>query len=78
MGRRASLCLSCQCVLYKQGGSGNHRKVGNEEVRSMRKWLIGLVVLIIAVFGVLWWLGNSLEQQRPADGEVRMEIDHVF
>lgn len=44
----------------------------------MRKWLIFLVLLIIAVLGALWWLGNSLEQQRPADGEVRMEIDHVF
>lgn len=44
----------------------------------MRKWLIILVILIVAVVGALWWLGNSLDQQRPADGEVRMEIDHVF
>ena len=44
----------------------------------MRKWLIILLILALAVLGVLWWLGNSLDQQRPADGEVRMEIDHVF
>lgn len=44
----------------------------------MRKWLIILVVLIAAIAGALWWLGNSLDQQRPANGEVRMEIDHVF
>ncbi len=44
----------------------------------MRKWLIILVVLISLVFGVLWWLGQSLNQQKPADGEVRMEIEHVF
>ncbi|MEL8056249.1 MAG: hypothetical protein AAGK66_08850 [Pseudomonadota bacterium] len=44
----------------------------------MRKWLIILLILALAVLGALWWLGNSLDQQRPADGEVRMEIDHVF
>ena len=44
----------------------------------MRKWLIILLILVLAVLGALWWLGNSLDQQRPADGEVRMEIDHVF
>ncbi|WOR14152.1 hypothetical protein RYZ27_10270 [Hyphomonas sp. FCG-A18] len=44
----------------------------------MRKWLIILAILIIGVLGVLWWLGNSLDKQRPADGEVRMEIEHVF
>ncbi|MEM1037230.1 MAG: hypothetical protein AAGI14_10770 [Pseudomonadota bacterium] len=44
----------------------------------MRKWLIILLILALAVVGALWWLGNSLDQQRPADGEVRVEIDHVF
>ncbi|MEM1088431.1 MAG: hypothetical protein AAGH90_11945 [Pseudomonadota bacterium] len=44
----------------------------------MRKWLIGLLVLVAVAFGVLWWLGTSYEDQRPADGEVRMEIEHVF
>jgi len=44
----------------------------------MRKWLIILVVLIALVFGALWWLGQSLDQQKPADGEIRMEIEHVF
>jgi hypothetical protein len=44
----------------------------------MRKWLIILVVLITASFAALWWLGNSLDAQKPAEGEVRMEIEHVF
>lgn len=44
----------------------------------MRKWLIILVILGVAVLGVLWWLGQSLNAHKPADGEVRMEIDHVF
>ena len=44
----------------------------------MRKWLIILVLLGAMVFAALWWLGASLDKQKPADGEVRMEIEHVF
>lgn len=44
----------------------------------MRKWLILLIVLVVAALGVLWWLGNSLDKQKPDNGEVRMEIEHVF
>lgn len=44
----------------------------------MRKWIIILAVLAVAVFATLWWLGNSLEAEKPAADEVRMEIEHVF
>lgn len=44
----------------------------------MRKWLILLTIIVLAAFGALWWLGQSLDKQKPADGEVRMEIEHVF
>ncbi|WP_267896304.1 hypothetical protein [Henriciella mobilis] len=44
----------------------------------MRKWLILFVVLILGVIGLLWWLGNQVDQSMPEDGEVRMEIDNVF
>ena len=44
----------------------------------MRKWLIILTVLIVAIVGGLWWLGQSLDKQKPADGEVRVDIDHVL
>ena len=44
----------------------------------MRKWLIILVIIIAAVLGVLWWLGNSMSDQKPESGEVRMEIEHVL
>lgn len=44
----------------------------------MRKWLIILAVLAIAIVGTLWWLGQSLEAHKPAEGPVEMEIEHVF
>ncbi|MFN3213159.1 MAG: hypothetical protein ACE37M_08645 [Henriciella sp.] len=44
----------------------------------MRKWLIILLVILVAVFGVLWWLGSSLEEHKPEAGETRMEIEHVL
>ncbi|MEO0607836.1 MAG: hypothetical protein AAFY82_06360 [Pseudomonadota bacterium] len=44
----------------------------------MRKWLIILIVIIVAVIGVLWWLGNSMSDQKPQEGETRMEIEHVL
>ena len=44
----------------------------------MRKWLILIVLIAVAIFGALWWLGNSYDAQRPDPEEVRMEIDHVF
>ena len=44
----------------------------------MRKWLIFLVLIIVAVLGVLWWLGSSLDAHKPEAGEARMEIEHVL
>ncbi len=44
----------------------------------MRKWLIILLVLVVAIVGTLWWLGSSLDKNKPVDGEIRMEIEHVF
>ncbi len=44
----------------------------------MRKWLIILLVLAGAVLAVLWWLGSSLDADKPEPGEVRMEIENVL
>ncbi|MEM9572731.1 MAG: hypothetical protein AAF996_14790 [Pseudomonadota bacterium] len=44
----------------------------------MRKWLIILAVLIVAVLAVIWWLGNSANSHKPEPGEARMEIEHVL
>lgn len=44
----------------------------------MRKWLILILILGVAGFGTLWWLGQTYDKQRPADSETRLEIDHVF
>ncbi|MEP1145042.1 MAG: hypothetical protein ABJH52_15090 [Henriciella sp.] len=44
----------------------------------MRKWLIILALLIVAVLATLWWLGNSVNDHKPEPGEVRTEIEHVL
>lgn len=44
----------------------------------MRKWLIILALILIAVLGALWWLGNSMNDEKPEPGEVRTEIEHVL
>ena len=44
----------------------------------MRKWLIFLFILVIGVVGALFWLGQSLNSEKPEPGEVRIEVDHVF
>ncbi|MDJ0920276.1 MAG: hypothetical protein QNI84_04055 [Henriciella sp.] len=44
----------------------------------MKKWLIILVLLAVGILGTLWWLGQSLNAHKPAAGEVRQEIEHVF
>jgi flagellar basal body-associated protein FliL len=44
----------------------------------MRKWLIILALIIVAVLAVLWWLGNSANAHKPEAGETRMEIEHVL
>jgi len=47
-------------------------------INDMRKWLILLVLLLLGAVGVLWWLGQSFEADKPEAGEVRTEIEHVF
>ena len=44
----------------------------------MRKWFILFAVLIIGILAALWWLGSEVDNARPGEGEVRMEIDNVF
>lgn len=44
----------------------------------MRKWLILLLLVVGAIVGTLWWLGQSLNADKPPAGEVRMEIENVL
>ena len=44
----------------------------------MRKWIVILLLLAAAVLGVLWWLGQSLNAEKPEAGEVRLEIENVL
>ena len=44
----------------------------------MRKWLIILLVLVVAIVGTLWWLGSSLDKDKPADDEIRMRSSMSF
>lgn len=44
----------------------------------MRKWLIFLAITLLAIIATLYWLGQSLNSERPQNGEVRQEIEHVF
>ena len=44
----------------------------------MRKWLILLLILALAIVAALWWLGQSLNDDKPEPGEVRMEIENVL
>lgn len=44
----------------------------------MRKWLIFIAVLIVALLGVGIWLAGKADQGKPEAGEVRQEIENVF
>ncbi len=44
----------------------------------MRKWLILIVILVLAVFGVAYWLGQGAENYAPEEGEVRIEIEDAL
>jgi uncharacterized protein YdgA (DUF945 family) len=44
----------------------------------MRKFLIGLILLAAIVLGIAFWLGGQAEKGKPADGEIRTEIESVF
>lgn len=44
----------------------------------MRKFLILIIILAIAVLGGMWWLGQQATKNKPADGEVRIEVENPF
>ncbi len=44
----------------------------------MRKYLIGLVVILVAALGGMWWLGQQAVKNAPADGETRIPVEGVF
>ncbi len=44
----------------------------------MRKWLIGLLVFLLALAGLAFWLASGVDASRPESGEVRLEIDNVL
>lgn len=44
----------------------------------MRKFLIGFVVLAVAVVGGMWWLGQQAAGNPPADKETRIPVEGVF
>jgi hypothetical protein len=44
----------------------------------MRKWLIMLLLLVLALTGLAFWLAGSVDNARPEAGEVRTEIGNVF
>ncbi len=44
----------------------------------MRKWLIFIAVLIIALLGTGVWLAGQADRGKPDAGEVRQEIENVF
>ncbi|WP_430402806.1 hypothetical protein [Hyphomonas sp.] len=44
----------------------------------MRKYLIILGILVILGLIATWWLGQQAVKNKPADGEVRMEVEGVL
>lgn len=44
----------------------------------MRKWLILIMVLALAVLSAAWWLAQSAEKSAPPPGEVRIEIENAL
>lgn len=42
----------------------------------MKKLLILLLFLAVVIGGAMFWLGGKAENGRPADGEVRIEVDN--
>ena len=44
----------------------------------MKKWLYLILAFGLTVLAALWWLGHSLDSQKPDTAEQRQEIEHVF
>ena len=43
----------------------------------MKKWIIGIVILIAAVFGSFYFLGNNIFEKEPATEVTEQVIDTV-
>lgn len=44
----------------------------------MRKWLIILVLVILALGGIALWLANEGRAAKPEAEEIRIEVEDVF
>lgn len=44
----------------------------------MRKWLVFIVILLVAFLGIGVWLAGKADDGKPDAGEVRQEIENVF
>ncbi|MCU0730995.1 MAG: YdgA family protein [Hyphomonas sp.] len=44
----------------------------------MRKFLIGFVVIAVAILGGMWWLGQQAVKNPPPDVETRIPVEGVF
>ena len=44
----------------------------------MRKWLILILILLVALGALAVWLAGTADDGRPEAGEVRLEVDDVL
>ena len=44
----------------------------------MRKWLILILLLVLAGLGLVYWLGEGAKKAVPEEGEVRIEIEDAL
>lgn len=44
----------------------------------MKKWLIILVLILLALCGISVWLAGKGKADLPEPGEVRIEVEDVF
>ena len=44
----------------------------------MRKWLIILIIILLAVGGIAFWLAGEGRSALPEPGEVRIEVEDVL
>ena len=44
----------------------------------MRKWLIFIGILAVALLGIGLWLASKATEGKPEPGEIRQEIENVF
>jgi|GEM_PF-373324 len=45
---------------------------------TMRKLLIGFIVIVLLVLGAAWWLAGQAENGMPDDGEIRIDVENIF